>query len=85
MKLRRELEAKTRTLDNALNRERLIATELKCAEAAKKRLQKRLANGVCPVPGCKRHFTDLHRHIKTQHGGLAALPQSQQKLIGSVQ
>lgn len=31
------------------------------------RMRKRIANGVCPVPGCQRHFTNVMRHISTQH------------------
>jgi hypothetical protein len=29
--------------------------------------KKRVASGVCPVPGCKRHFADLQRHVNTKH------------------
>lgn len=31
------------------------------------RIRNRIKNGVCPVPGCKRHFTNVRRHIATQH------------------
>lgn len=36
------------------------------ATRAKKKLAKVTA-GVCPVDGCKRHFTNLERHIATKH------------------
>jgi hypothetical protein len=49
--------------------------DLRRAEEAKKRLTKRLSSGVCPVAGCKRHFTNLQRHIETQHHGIALLPE----------
>jgi hypothetical protein len=26
--------------------------------------------GVCPAPGCKRHFENLERHMETKHPGL---------------
>lgn len=29
--------------------------------------KRRVAAGVCPVPGCKRHFADLQRHIGSKH------------------
>jgi septal ring factor EnvC (AmiA/AmiB activator) len=31
------------------------------------RTKKRVVNGVCPVPDCKRHFDDLQAHIETCH------------------
>lgn len=34
-------------------------------KAAKTRLRNRVANGVCPC--CSRHFTNLERHIQSQH------------------
>lgn len=27
----------------------------------------RAAKGVCPVPGCQRHFVDVERHVATKH------------------
>ncbi len=38
-----------------------------CAiQAHAKRVKTRVAAGVCPA-GCKRHFTNLERHIATKH------------------
>lgn len=31
------------------------------------RLRNQIANGVCPVPGCRRHFTNVLAHMATQH------------------
>lgn len=31
------------------------------------RHRKRAAAGVCPVPGCKRHFADVQAHIDRKH------------------
>ncbi len=31
------------------------------------RLRNRVANGVCPVAGCKRSFTNVRAHIEGQH------------------
>jgi len=31
------------------------------------RLRNRIANGVCPVPGCQRSFVNVRRHITGQH------------------
>ena len=33
------------------------------------RAKKRAHAGVCPVPGCKRHFEDLERHMDSKHPG----------------
>lgn len=68
-KLRAELATKDRALQQSLARESAQAASLKKTEAANKRLAKRLAAGVCPVPGCRRHFTNLQRHIQTEHAG----------------
>lgn len=38
---------------------------LRAHKAAKTRLKKRVANGVCPC--CKRHFENLQRHMQTKH------------------
>lgn len=35
------------------------------AENAKRRLEKRIANGVCPC--CNRSFVNVQRHMKTKH------------------
>ena len=34
-------------------------------KAAKTKIQRRVGAGVCPC--CKRHFTNLERHMKTKH------------------
>lgn len=31
------------------------------------RLRKKIENGVCPVPGCRRSFSNVRRHITGQH------------------
>lgn len=31
------------------------------------RIRNRIKNGVCPVAGCHRHFTNVRRHMATQH------------------
>lgn len=33
------------------------------------RTKKRVAAGVCPVDGCRRHFADLQRHMESKHPG----------------
>src|SRR6185369_14008673 len=82
-KLRKELEDKQRLLDQAHNREAAVCQQLKKAQAEKKRLAKRLEAGVCPVAGCKRHFTNLQRHIETEHKGVAIEEAAEVKKIES--
>jgi len=36
------------------------------------RLRNRIANGVCPVAGCHRHFDNVQAHIEGQHPEWAA-------------
>ena len=31
------------------------------------RVRNKIANGVCPVPGCRRHFDNVQAHIASQH------------------
>ena len=80
-KLRAQLEKCTRELQQSQNREAAAADALRKSEAAKKRLSKRLSSGVCPVAGCKRHFTNLQRHITTEHAGLALPEAGEVKLL----
>jgi hypothetical protein len=35
------------------------------------RLRNRIANGVCPVPGCRRSFVNVRAHITGQHADWA--------------
>lgn len=36
------------------------------------RLRNKIANGVCPVAGCRRHFDNVQAHISSQHPDWAA-------------
>ena len=36
------------------------------------RIRNKIANGVCPVEGCRRHFDNVQAHIVGQHPGWAA-------------
>lgn len=48
----------------------LAETERRRAAAAKgnlTKLRRRVANGCCPEPGCKRSFTNIRDHIATCH------------------
>lgn len=62
--LRAERDTSQRWKDNA-NRERRSAIAYK---GHLTRMRNRVANGVCPVPGCKRSgFKQVMSHIATQH------------------
>jgi len=71
MRLRKQLEDANRLLEQANNREAVTLARLAAEEKKNRSLAKRLSAGVCPVAGCKRHFTDLKRHVATQHKGVA--------------
>lgn len=58
----------------AEQRERQVRDQLAASERSKAalkghltRYRKRIANGVCPVEGCKRHFPDVQAHVATKH------------------
>ena len=80
-RMRAQLEAQRALKVQAENRACVIADQLKRSEAAKRKLSKRLEAGVCPVAGCKRHFTNLQRHIETEHLGQAIPAAEGQKLL----
>lgn len=64
-KLRDQLSEEKRKLANT-QFELLAAKErTEAVEREKKRLEKRIKNGVCPC--CHRQFTQLTRHMKTKH------------------
>lgn len=63
-----------RQLDNSRTYNRSLRDQLEASERSKAalkghltRYRKRVANGVCPVAGCRRHFTNVQRHVATQH------------------
>lgn len=71
-KLREKLELEERKLvreraSHDQTRARLSHTEScrRAEKAAKTKLKKRIANGVCPC--CNRHFVNVQRHIESQH------------------
>lgn len=41
--------------------------QLHGTQGALTKIKKRIGAGMCPVPGCKRHFTNLDHHLHTQH------------------
>ena len=71
-RLKQQLEAKQsalefteRQLTRAKQEARTAEHRRRAEKAAKTKLQKRVANGVCPC--CHRHFENLQRHIETKH------------------
>lgn len=77
-KLAEQLAREKRWRENAETRARAAGDQLQAAERSVRaykgvvtRTKKRVAAGVCPVPGCKRHFADLQRHMESKHPGHA--------------
>lgn len=54
---RDQAEAETQEARHSLRTTKGVVTKLK----------KRVSAGVCPAPGCQRHFQDLERHIASKH------------------
>jgi hypothetical protein len=65
-----DLDVARRERDRALQDQARLADELTGKERELRRIKKRISNGVCPC--CKRHFSNMERHIKTQHPELLA-------------
>jgi len=75
-KLKKRLADEQRWRENAETRARAAGDQVAAAErsaraykGAAARARKRAAAGVCPVPGCRRHFADLQRHMESKHPG----------------
>lgn len=71
-KLKKELEREKQRREMAEREAKYEAERANKAEAKtdrvkaeRKRILKRIANGVCPH--CNRSFEDLHRHMNTKH------------------
>lgn len=67
-----QLERRLRSTQDTADRWRANAERERRSAIAYKghltRIRKRIANGVCPVPGCKRSgFAQVMRHIATAH------------------
>jgi hypothetical protein len=76
----REEDRLRRLLDNAETRARACADQKDAAERSNRalrgvvtRTKRRVADGVCPA-GCRRHFSNLERHMATQHPDYAQSP-----------
>lgn len=52
-------------LDEVYNEKRTVEKSLSAKKGQLTKLKKRVANGACPC--CNRHFSDLYRHIQSQH------------------
>lgn len=72
---RKRASAERRRADNAENAARIqrerAERERRTAVALRghlTRMKNRIANGICPVPGCKRSgFTNVMRHVASKH------------------
>lgn len=65
-----------RQLENERTYSRSVQDQLAASERSKAaikghltRYRNRVANGVCPVQGCKRHFLNVQRHVADEHPG----------------
>ena len=73
-RLKKELAAAQRrsnSLASDLRWEAARTREFKRSAAAHKghatRIRNLIAKGICPVPGCRRNFTNVKQHMSTQH------------------
>lgn len=83
-RLQREGELKAQAQINEERHLRLVAErELDKAVKAKRKIEKRIAKGVCPC--CNRTFEDLARHMGSKHKDYALPPGSEKRIHGTVQ
>jgi Zn-finger nucleic acid-binding protein len=80
-KLKKQLEAETKRKEwaqtearNARDRAEKAELSHRLIKGKAKALRERIKNGVCPC--CKRHFTNLERHMDTKHPGFATEPEA---------
>lgn len=73
-KARRERDAARADVTHL--RDQLAATQrdLTSTKSQLTKAKNRAAKGVCPVPGCKRSFVNVARHVQTQHPDFHAHP-----------
>lgn len=64
-RLQREVAMARGSAARAARREQFTKRQLAATKGAATKLRKRIANGVCPC--CHRSFSNLQRHMKTQH------------------
>lgn len=63
--LERQLSTAKRRADNLENRAESAERSLSATKGVVTRLKNRASKGVCPC--CNRHFSNLQRHMETQH------------------
>lgn len=63
----RRLAARQAQLDQARAEAEHQAAVARGFKGAMVKAKKRAAKGVCPVPGCHRHFADVQRHMASKH------------------
>lgn len=71
----RETQRANANLDLLRQEERSHAATKGVATKRKKEIERMhvyVGAGTCPVPGCRRHFQDLDKHMKTKHEGWTA-------------
>jgi hypothetical protein len=80
----RELELRLQAVINEERHRALVAEKERDSERRKRRkIEKRIAAGVCPC--CNRTFEDLHRHMATKHKHYALAPGEQKQIEGTAQ
>lgn len=76
-----EEEKLRRTVNNLRDQNRWLNDQYDAADRAAKlerrraaaargqltKIKNKVANGVCPVPGCKRSFTNVLQHLRNEH------------------
>ncbi len=65
------LRERLRTAERSEQFYRDVAATARRSAAAQKgqvtRIRNLIARGICPVPGCRRSFTNVREHMATQH------------------
>lgn len=75
-RLRAELETANRTAIRERNWRETAEAQVESERRSKAairghltRMRNKIANGICPVAGCRRHFDNVQSHLTTKHAG----------------
>ena len=71
-RLREQLDAARSLAQREQQRREAAERSARAHKGVATRVKNRAAHGVCPVPGCKRSFANVERHVAGQHPDFAA-------------
>lgn len=71
-RLKQMLAQKDDAIADEINRRQDVEKTLAATRGQVTKLRNRAKAGLCTVPGCNRHFTNLERHMASKHSELVS-------------